>query len=71
MIAVVASIFINCHGFSGNWSVDLQAGSQFGYRPMLFVILLAGLGALVLQVRLDTQTSVPLNLKCSEIVTSL
>ncbi|KAK7694341.1 hypothetical protein QCA50_001524 [Cerrena zonata] len=33
----------------GNWSVDLQAGSQFGYRPMLFVILLAGLGAMVLQ----------------------
>ncbi|PSR80736.1 hypothetical protein PHLCEN_2v6652 [Hermanssonia centrifuga] len=33
----------------GNWSVDLQAGSQFGYRPMLFVVLLAGLGAIVLQ----------------------
>ncbi|KAJ3490516.1 hypothetical protein NLI96_g1397 [Meripilus lineatus] len=33
----------------GNWSVDLQAGAQFGYRPMLFVILLAGLGAMVLQ----------------------
>ncbi|KAF9015016.1 natural resistance-associated macrophage protein-domain-containing protein [Cyathus striatus] len=33
----------------GNWSVDLQAGSDFGYRPMLFVILLAGLGAIVVQ----------------------
>ncbi|KAI0702436.1 natural resistance-associated macrophage protein [Cytidiella melzeri] len=33
----------------GNWSVDLQAGSQFGYRPLLFVVLLAGLGAIVLQ----------------------
>ncbi|KAF9471062.1 natural resistance-associated macrophage protein [Pholiota conissans] len=33
----------------GNWSVDLQAGSSFGYRPMLFVILMAGLGAVVLQ----------------------
>ncbi|KAI8995398.1 natural resistance-associated macrophage protein [Trametes punicea] len=33
----------------GNWSVDLQAGSLFGYRPMLFVVLLAGLGAMVLQ----------------------
>ncbi|KAF8905430.1 natural resistance-associated macrophage protein-domain-containing protein [Gymnopilus junonius] len=33
----------------GNWSVDLQAGSSFGYRPMLFVILMAGLGAIVLQ----------------------
>ncbi|OBZ79850.1 hypothetical protein A0H81_00489 [Grifola frondosa] len=32
----------------GNWSVDLQAGSTFGYRPMLFVILMAGLGAIVL-----------------------
>ncbi|TFY83316.1 hypothetical protein EWM64_g694 [Hericium alpestre] len=27
----------------GNWSVDMQAGSIFGYRPMLFVILMAGL----------------------------
>ncbi|KAJ8501542.1 hypothetical protein ONZ51_g535 [Trametes cubensis] len=33
----------------GNWSVDLQAGSLFGYRPMLFVVLMAGLGAMVLQ----------------------
>lgn len=34
----------------GNWSVDLQAGAAFGYRPMLFVLLMAGLGAIVLQV---------------------
>src|SRR5579863_2841804 len=33
----------------GNWSVDLQAGSQFGYK-LLFVILLAGLFAVILQV---------------------
>ncbi|KAF4572628.1 hypothetical protein EYR36_007138 [Pleurotus pulmonarius] len=33
----------------GNWSVDLQAGSDFHYRPMLFVILMTGLGAIVLQ----------------------
>ncbi|TFY65925.1 hypothetical protein EVG20_g5164 [Dentipellis fragilis] len=33
----------------GNWSVDMQAGSIYGYRPMLFVILMAGLGAVVLQ----------------------
>ncbi|GAW04747.1 Nramp-domain-containing protein [Lentinula edodes] len=33
----------------GNWSVDLQAGANFGYRPMLFVLLLSGLGAMVLQ----------------------
>ncbi|EJD54440.1 smf Mn2+ and Fe2+ transporter [Auricularia subglabra TFB-10046 SS5] len=32
----------------GNWSVDLQAGSEFGYR-LLFVVLLASLGAVVLQ----------------------
>jgi len=34
----------------GNWSVDIQAGVSFGYRPMLFVILLAGMMAIVLQV---------------------
>ncbi|KAJ3718364.1 natural resistance-associated macrophage protein-domain-containing protein [Lentinula raphanica] len=33
----------------GNWSVDLQAGANFGYRPMLFVLLLSGLGAMLLQ----------------------
>ncbi|KIJ45571.1 hypothetical protein M422DRAFT_227211 [Sphaerobolus stellatus SS14] len=32
----------------GNWSVDLQAGSDYGYK-LLFVVLLAGLGAIVLQ----------------------
>ncbi|KAG8746729.1 hypothetical protein FRC10_004033 [Ceratobasidium sp. 414] len=36
----------------GNWSVDLQAGSQYGYK-LLFVVLLAGLGAILLQVRLE------------------
>lgn len=34
----------------GNWSVDIQAGVSFGYRPMLFVILLAGIIAIILQV---------------------
>ncbi|VDB85875.1 unnamed protein product [Peniophora sp. CBMAI 1063] len=33
----------------GNWSVDLQAGATFGFRPMLFVVLLAGIGAVVFQ----------------------
>ncbi|KAK7461376.1 Manganese transporter smf1 [Stygiomarasmius scandens] len=33
----------------GNWGVDLEAGSKFGYR-LLFVILLAGLFAIFLQV---------------------
>ncbi|KAG9079609.1 hypothetical protein FRC06_007629 [Ceratobasidium sp. 370] len=32
----------------GNWSVDLQAGSKYGYK-LLFVVLLAGLGAILLQ----------------------
>ncbi|KAJ4476669.1 natural resistance-associated macrophage protein [Lentinula aciculospora] len=31
------------------YAVDLQAGANFGYRPMLFVLLLSGLGAMVLQ----------------------
>jgi Mn2+/Fe2+ NRAMP family transporter len=34
---------------SGSWGVDLQAGSQYGYR-LLFVVLLAGIFAVVLQV---------------------
>ncbi|KAJ7216458.1 manganese transport protein MntH, partial [Mycena pura] len=33
----------------GNWAVDLQAGSQHGFR-LLFVVLLAGLFAAYLQV---------------------
>ena len=32
----------------GNWSTDLLAGSEFGYK-LLFVVLVAGLGAVVLQ----------------------
>lgn len=36
--------------FRGNWGVDLQAGSEFGYW-LLFVVLLAGLFAVFLQVR--------------------
>jgi hypothetical protein len=34
---------------SGNWGVDLQAGSQFGYT-LLFTVLLAGIIATFLQV---------------------
>ena len=33
----------------GNWGVDLQAGSLFGYH-LLFVVLLSGLFAVFLQV---------------------
>ncbi|TFK66073.1 putative transporter of the NRAMP family [Pluteus cervinus] len=46
----------------GNWGVDLQAGSEFGYR-LLFVVLLAGLFAVFLQVlasRLGCVTGVDL-----------
>ena len=34
---------------SGNWAVDLQAGSEFGYK-LLFIVLLSGLFAVILQV---------------------
>ncbi|KAF8645422.1 hypothetical protein AX16_007825 [Volvariella volvacea WC 439] len=50
----------------GNWGVDLQAGSQFGYR-LLFVVLLAGLFAVFLQVlasRLGCVTGVDLATHC-------
>ncbi|KAJ7016847.1 hypothetical protein C8F04DRAFT_493301 [Mycena alexandri] len=50
----------------GNWSVDLQAGSQFGYR-LLFVVLLAGLFATFLQVlatRLGCVTGLDLASHC-------
>lgn len=39
--------------------MDLQAGSLFGYRPMLFVVLMAGLGAMVLQVNIHSTGSQP------------
>ncbi|THV06068.1 Nramp-domain-containing protein [Dendrothele bispora CBS 962.96] len=51
----------------GNWSVDLQAGADFGYRPMLFVLLLSGLGAIVLQTmscRLGCVTGIDLASHC-------
>lgn len=35
--------------FSGNWGVDLQAGSMFGYK-LLFIVLLSGIFAVFLQV---------------------
>ncbi|KAE9410709.1 Nramp-domain-containing protein [Gymnopus androsaceus JB14] len=51
----------------GNWSVDLQAGASFGYRPMLFVTLLSGLGAMILQslaCRLGCVTGIDLASHC-------
>ena len=33
----------------GNWSVDLQAGSDYGYK-LLFIVLLSGVFAVILQV---------------------
>ncbi|KAK7695123.1 hypothetical protein QCA50_002313 [Cerrena zonata] len=50
----------------GNWGVDLQAGSQFGYK-LLFVVLLAGLFAAFLQVlasRLGCVTGLDLASHC-------
>lgn len=50
----------------GNWGVDLQAGSQFGYR-LLFVVLLSGLFAVFLQVlasRLGCVTGLDLASHC-------
>ena len=38
-----------CITISGNWGVDLEAGSEYGYK-LLFVVLLAGLFAVFLQV---------------------
>lgn len=34
----------------GNWSTDLAAGSEYGYS-LLGVVLIAGLGAILFQVR--------------------
>ena len=36
---------------SGNWGVDLQAGSEYGYK-LLFIVLVAGMFTILLQVRL-------------------
>ncbi|THU79102.1 natural resistance-associated macrophage protein [Dendrothele bispora CBS 962.96] len=50
----------------GNWGVDLEAGSKFGYR-LLFVILLSGLFAILLQVlasRLGCVTGLDLASHC-------
>ncbi|TBU46166.1 natural resistance-associated macrophage protein [Dichomitus squalens] len=50
----------------GNWGVDLQAGSQFGYK-LLFVVLLAGLFAVYMQVlasRLGCVTGLDLASHC-------
>ncbi|KAI0050665.1 natural resistance-associated macrophage protein [Auriscalpium vulgare] len=51
----------------GNWSVDLQAGSDFGYRPMLFVVMMAGVGAVIFQTmacRLGCVTGLDLAAHC-------
>ncbi|KAL1749208.1 natural resistance-associated macrophage protein-domain-containing protein [Schizophyllum fasciatum] len=50
----------------GNWGVDLEAGSKYGYR-LLFVILLAGIFAVFLQVlgsRLGCITGLDLAAHC-------
>lgn len=51
----------------GNWTVDIQAGTTFGYRPMLFIILLAGIIAVIFQVlaaRLGCVTGLDLAYHC-------
>ncbi|KAI1793070.1 natural resistance-associated macrophage protein [Ganoderma leucocontextum] len=50
----------------GNWGVDLQAGSEYGYK-LLFVVLLAGLFAIYMQVlasRLGCVTGLDLASHC-------
>ncbi|GJE97814.1 Nramp-domain-containing protein [Phanerochaete sordida] len=50
----------------GNWGVDLQAGSQYGYK-LLFVVLLAGIFAVFLQIlasRLGCVTGLDLAAHC-------
>lgn len=50
----------------GNWGVDLQAGSQFGYK-LLFVVLVSGLFAVYMQVlssRLGCVTGLDLATHC-------
>ncbi|KAK4049425.1 Manganese transporter smf1 [Microbotryomycetes sp. JL201] len=50
----------------GNWSTDLAAGSQFGYAH-LFIILLAGLIALLFQIlatRLGTVSDIDVSTHC-------
>lgn len=54
-------LFVTLSICSGNWSVDLQAGSDFGYK-LLFVILLAGLIAIVLQASNNSSFTLLLNL---------
>ena len=48
----------------GNWGVDLQAGSEFGYK-LLFVVLLAGIFAIFMQVRALTSPARPANPRAS------
>ncbi|KIP03915.1 hypothetical protein PHLGIDRAFT_110303 [Phlebiopsis gigantea 11061_1 CR5-6] len=50
----------------GNWGVDLQAGSQYGYK-LLFVVLLSGIFAVFLQIlasRLGCVTGLDLAAHC-------
>ncbi|KZT61260.1 natural resistance-associated macrophage protein [Calocera cornea HHB12733] len=54
----------------GNWTVDLQAGSTYGYS-LLFVVLLSGLGAVLLQVlacRMGVVTGLDLAQHCRKLL---
>ena len=46
--------------YRGNWGVDLQGGSEFGYK-LLFVVLLAGLIAIFWQARRTIRDVAPTN----------
>ncbi|KZP00915.1 natural resistance-associated macrophage protein [Calocera viscosa TUFC12733] len=54
----------------GNWTVDLQAGSTYGYS-LLFIVLIAGLGAVLLQVlacRMGVVTGLDLAQHCRRLL---
>jgi hypothetical protein len=48
-LLVYLKVHVEFFDTSGNWSVDLQGGSQFGYK-LLFIVLLSGIFAVILQV---------------------
>lgn len=57
----------------GNWATDMQAGSQFGYK-LLFVVLLSGLFAVLLQIlccRLGAVTGQDLSVQTRRLVLGL
>ncbi|KAI0714833.1 natural resistance-associated macrophage protein-domain-containing protein [Earliella scabrosa] len=65
-VGIVCAVAYFDPRLSGNWGVDLQAGSEYGYK-LLFVVLLAGLFAVYMQVlasRLGCVTGLDLASHC-------